>query len=113
MYKKIIFHQTSKRGMKKEIHPAYFPKAKITCVCGAVFEVGATEDSIRVEICSNCHPFYTGKQKIVDTARRIEKFQARTAKKTTGKTAKGRTAKYAAKKTKRAGKTKIVKTEKK
>ena len=67
--------------MKKEIHPEYYEKAKITCACGAVYEVGSTESAIFVELCGNCHPFYTGKQKIVDTARRVEKFHAKTAKK--------------------------------
>ena len=98
--------------MKKDIHPTYFPKAKISCACGAVFEIGATEENIKTEICSNCHQFYTGKQKIVDTARRIEKFKARSAKKSSGTSAKGKTAKHAAKKVKRAAKTKVVKAEK-
>ena len=98
--------------MKSDIHPTYFKNAKTTCVCGAEFKVGATEEHIKVEVCSNCHPFYTGKQKIVDTARRIEKFKARSAKKSTSETAKGKTAKHAAKKVKRAAKTKLVKAEK-
>ena len=67
--------------MKKEIHPEYFEKAKISCACGAVYEVGSTQSEILVELCGNCHPFYTGKQKIVDTARRVEKFHAKTAAK--------------------------------
>lgn len=67
--------------MKKEIHPDYFPKAKISCACGAVYEVGSTREEIQVELCAACHPFYTGKQKIIDTARRVEKFQERAAKK--------------------------------
>lgn len=67
--------------MKKELHPKYHEKAKITCVCGATYEVGSTEPEISVELCANCHPLYTGKQKIVDTARRVEKFQERMSKK--------------------------------
>ena len=80
--------------MKTDIHPTYNTKAKVTCACGNTFIVGSTMDEIHVEICSNCHPFYTGKQKLVDTARRVEKFQERLAKKetvTTGK--KGKKAK--------------------
>ena len=61
--------------MKKDIHPKYNTNAKVSCTCGNHFEVGSTLDDIHVEICSNCHPFYTGKQKFVDTARRVEKFQ--------------------------------------
>ena len=67
--------------MKKEIHPEYHPKAKISCACGASYVVGSTMPEIGVELCAACHPFYTGKQKILDTARRVEKFTARTAKK--------------------------------
>ncbi|MFH1598332.1 MAG: 50S ribosomal protein L31 [Patescibacteria group bacterium] len=61
--------------MKKEIHPKYFPKAKIKCACGAEYTVGSTVPEVEVEICSNCHPFYTGKQKLVDTARRVDRFE--------------------------------------
>ena len=61
--------------MKKDIHPTYFESAAISCACGNSFAVGSTMKEIRVELCSNCHPFYTGKQKFVDTARRVEKFQ--------------------------------------
>lgn len=68
--------------MKSSVHPTYFPEAKIICACGATFVTGSTLPEIRVEICSQCHPFYTGKQKLVDTARRVEKFTERTAKKT-------------------------------
>jgi len=61
--------------MKKDIHPQYFKEAKVTCACGNSFEVGSTVENISVEICSACHPFYTGKQKLVDTARRVDKFK--------------------------------------
>jgi large subunit ribosomal protein L31 len=60
--------------MKKDIHPAY-EQTKISCHCGAVFEAGSTSKDITVEICSQCHPFFTGKQKLVDTAGRIERFR--------------------------------------
>jgi len=63
--------------MKKEIHPKYDLKTKATCACGAVFEVGSTMPSIAVEICSQCHPFYTGNEKIMDTAGRVERFNKR------------------------------------
>ena len=64
--------------MKKDIHPKYH-QAKVSCACGNSFVVGSTLPEIHVEICSLCHPFYTGKQKLLDTARRVEKFQARAA----------------------------------
>jgi len=70
-------------GMKKDIHPEYHPTAKVICACGNTFTVGSTLPELHIEICSNCHPFYTGKQKLVDSARRIEKFQDKIAKKTT------------------------------
>ena len=62
--------------MKKGIHPEYMD-CKITCLCGNVIETRSTVPEIKVEICSNCHPFYTGKQKLVDTAGRVERFQRR------------------------------------
>ena len=62
--------------MKKDIHPNY-ELTKITCVCGNVIETRSTVKDIDVEICSACHPFYTGKQKLVDTAGRIERFTKR------------------------------------
>lgn len=68
--------------MKKDVHPKYYPQAKIICACGTSYTTGSTLEEIRVEICSACHPFFTGKQKLVDTARRVEKFQERSAKKT-------------------------------
>jgi len=61
--------------MKQAIHPNYNTAAKVSCACGNAFEVGSTKEEIRVELCNKCHPFYTGKQKFVDTARRVEKFQ--------------------------------------
>jgi len=61
--------------MQKTIHPTYYPKAKATCVCGAVYDVGSTLESFEVEICSACHPFYSGGEKIIDTAGRVERFK--------------------------------------
>ena len=63
--------------MRKNIHPAYYPKAKIKCACGHVFSVGATKEAMSVEICSHCHPFYTGTEKLLDIAGRVEKFRSR------------------------------------
>ena len=59
--------------MKKEIHPKY-GKAAMSCACGNSFETGSTKKNMKVEICSACHPFFTGKQKIIDTAGRVERF---------------------------------------
>jgi len=82
--------------MKKDIHPKYHTNTKVTCVCGNEFTTGSTRDEIKVELCHMCHPFYTGKQKLVDTARRVEKFQERLAKKTVvAQTRKGKKAKKA------------------
>jgi large subunit ribosomal protein L31 len=66
--------------MKKDIHPKYYPKAKVTCACGNSFTVGSTAPEIGVEICSKCHPFYTGREQLIDTAGRVEKFKARREK---------------------------------
>lgn len=60
--------------MKKDIHPEYI-ECNITCACGNTFTTRSTKKEIRVEICSNCHPFFTGKQKFVDSAGRVEKFK--------------------------------------
>ncbi len=65
--------------MKADIHPK-FAVTKIRCACGNEIEVGSTRDNITVEICSSCHPFFTGKQKLVDTAGRIERFRKKYAK---------------------------------
>lgn len=65
--------------MKKETHPVYFADAKVTCACGRSFTVGSTQEKLEVEICSECHPFYTGNEKILDAAGRVEKFKARRA----------------------------------
>ena len=66
--------------MKAKIHPKYYPHAKVTCACGNTFKVGSTMPEIQIEICSACHPLYTGKHKFVDTARRVDKFQEKVRK---------------------------------
>lgn len=63
--------------MKQGIHPTYNEKITVTCSCGNSFDTGSTQDTIKVEVCSNCHPFYTGKQKLVDVAGRVDKFKKR------------------------------------
>lgn len=63
--------------MKKEIHPTYYKDAIVKCACGASFLVGSTIKETSVDICSACHPFYTGKQKLMDAAGRVDKFKAR------------------------------------
>lgn len=62
--------------MKEGIHPNYKPTT-VKCACGATFETGSTKENIRVDICSNCHPFFTGKQKLVDTGGRVDRFNKR------------------------------------
>lgn len=63
--------------MKANIHPIWFSEAKVTCACGNTFTTGSTLENIRVEICSKCHPFFTGQQKFVDTLGQVERFQKR------------------------------------
>lgn len=67
--------------MKKDIHPPYYPNATVRCACGNIFKIGSTKELIETEICSKCHPFYTGKGKFIDTAGRIEKYKAKLEKK--------------------------------
>jgi len=80
-------------NMKQDIHPKYYEKATVHCACGNTFTIGATKPEIRVEICSKCHPFYTGEEKLIDTAGRVERFRARTAKAAPKKAKKIRTKK--------------------
>ena len=61
--------------MKAEIHPKYFSDAVVTCVCGNTFKTGSTQKEVRVDICSSCHPYFTGKQKLMDTEGRIDRFK--------------------------------------
>lgn len=65
--------------MKTEIHPTYHSDAKVSCSCGNSFKVGATQKEINVEICSECHPFFTGNEKVIDAAGRVERFKTRKA----------------------------------
>jgi large subunit ribosomal protein L31 len=67
--------------MKTDVHPAYFPAATIRCACGTIHTLGSTVESMQVELCSNCHPFYTGKQKLVDTAGRVDRYKRLAEKK--------------------------------
>ena len=67
--------------MKANLHPAYTHEAVANCVCGNSFTTGSTKKELRVEICSKCHPFYTGQQKIVDTEGRVERFRKKLAHK--------------------------------
>lgn len=77
--------------MKAKIHPQWYPEAKVICACGNTFTTGSTVPEIHIEICSACHPFYTGQMKYIDTAGRVEAFKARQAN----------TKKYVSKKDKR------------
>lgn len=82
--------------MKKDIHPNYNTAAKVICVCGNVISTGSIKTEIKTELCSKCHPFFTGKQKLVDAARRVEKFRERvSAQEEVAKTRKGKTVKRA------------------
>ncbi|MCX6742727.1 MAG: 50S ribosomal protein L31 [Candidatus Parcubacteria bacterium] len=93
--------------MKKDIHPKYHANAKVICACGNSFTVGSTVPELRIELCSVCHPFYTGKQKLVDTAGRVDKFKQRAAKKVElAKIRKGKKVKKAAQSAIKAKKTK-------
>jgi large subunit ribosomal protein L31 len=65
--------------MKAQIHPKWYPEAKVSCACGNTFVVGATVPELTVEVCSACHPFYTGQMKYVDTAGRVEAFKSKQA----------------------------------
>ncbi len=67
--------------MKKDIHPKYYPKAQVKCACGNSFIIGSTKEFLETEICSKCHPFYTGKEKVLDTVGQVQKFRKRLAKK--------------------------------
>lgn len=66
--------------MKTDIHPTYFPQAKVKCACGHTWTTGSTSENLDVEICYNCHPFYTGNEKVLDTRGRIDKFKKRLVK---------------------------------
>ena len=74
-FTKTAFPSTLTSDMKTDIHPKYHAKAKVVCGCGNEFVTGSTMEDIRVELCSKCHPFYTGKQRFVDSAGRVDKFK--------------------------------------
>ena len=78
---------------KKDIHPAYYTKSKVTCACGNQFTIGATKENIEVEICSACHPFYTGDEKGKMRGSQVEKFRERMAKKNPSQASSRRTRK--------------------
>jgi large subunit ribosomal protein L31 len=63
--------------MKEDIHPTYYKNAKAICSCGNTFTIGSTKKEIKVELCNKCHPFFTGEQRVVDTAGRVERFRRR------------------------------------
>lgn len=66
--------------MKADIHPKWYPETQVTCACGNMFTIGSTKQTIHVEICSKCHPFFTGEMKFVDTLGRVERFQKKQEK---------------------------------
>ncbi|NLL90654.1 MAG: 50S ribosomal protein L31 [Dehalococcoidales bacterium] len=63
--------------MKEKIHPTYYSDAKVVCSCGNIITLGSTKKEMRVELCSTCHPFFTGERRIIDTAGRVERFNQR------------------------------------
>ena len=63
--------------MKKDIHPTWYPDAQVICSCGATYTIGATKSEIRTDVCSSCHPFFTGEQRIVDSEGQVERFMRR------------------------------------
>lgn len=67
--------------MKEKIHPEYFPDAEVSCACGNSFTVGSTKKLMKVEVCSKCHPFFTGERRMMDIAGRVERFNKRYGKK--------------------------------
>lgn len=92
--------------MKKDIHPKYNENCEVKCVCGNSFKVGSTKDSLNIEVCSQCHPFYSGKERMVDTEGRVKKFQGKVAK---GATMKGQVEKKKAKRALKATTKKVKK----
>ncbi|MBI5466755.1 MAG: 50S ribosomal protein L31 [Candidatus Kerfeldbacteria bacterium] len=83
--------------MKTAIHPTYTNKAVVTCACGNTFTTGSTMDKLQVEVCSNCHPFFTGKQNLVDTAGRVDRFKKLVERSGSGTTLRSKRVKLAAK----------------
>lgn len=97
--------------MKKNIHPNYYKDITVNCVCGASYIIGSTKETFSIEVCSNCHPFFTGKQRLLDSSQRVEKFQNKVQKKATAIVTK--TEKKARRATKKATKTATVTTDEK
>jgi len=64
---------------KPNIHPTYYPNAQVSCSCGASYTMGSTKETLKVDICRECHPFYTGNQKLIDTAGRVDRFREKLA----------------------------------
>jgi len=99
--------------MKKNIHPTYYADAKVVCACGKSFTTGSTVKELHIEICSNCHPFYTGKDKLIDTAGRVDRFKKIVSKQeSAAKTRIGKKAKRVRSIERKAHKTATVKKEK-
>jgi large subunit ribosomal protein L31 len=73
---------------KTSIHPQYFTDSKVTCSCGASYTMGSTKDSLKVDICKECHPYYSGNQKFIDTAGRVDRFREKVKAAETRKSAK-------------------------
>ena len=71
--------------MKKDIHPQYYPAATVTCACGNTFSIGSTKEKLEIEVCSACHPFYSGKERVGDAIGQVQKFQKRLEKKKVSK----------------------------
>lgn len=94
--------------MKKDIHPKYYPDAQIVCACGNIIKVGSTVKVMKVEICSACHPFYTGKKKSLDTTGRVDRFK-KLAEKATEKKAAAKAKKAKAEKTEKPAAKKTAK----
>src|SRR5437764_14054058 len=70
-------HRVGTKTVKDGIHPTYYHDATVTCACGNTFVTGSTSKSLRVDVCSQCHPFYTGQQRIIDTGGQVERFMKR------------------------------------
>lgn len=95
--------------MKKGVHPKYYPSAKVTCACGNTFTTGSTIEELSTELCSKCHPFFTKKQKLVDTAKRVDKFKQKLEKVVeAAKTHKGKKIKHAERAVKKSTKKKTI-----
>jgi len=90
--------------MKSKIHPKYNPAVEVACACGNTFKIGSTADKINVEICSDCHPFYTGKEKMIDSTGRVDRFRQRLEKTSAIKNVSKKTEKKSMEKTPKAEK---------